>query len=355
MMPYVIILSLAFLLAGVELVRLRSQDKVWLFAAMIAVMVLLAGLRGPYVDRDYGNYQIAFGYMQYLPWKDILSAYSIYNMELGYILLTKIFSSAGFSFAGFLFVYELVTGIVLARLIYKYSPYPLITLCLYVSLFYFIRDFTQIRFALACLLMLFGLFKHSEGERSSGLALLVCAGLLHNAVWIALMIPLSYSLFYNRWLYLAFPPLGYIVSLFHPMYLIARFVGLPEQISRYMIPSVRISSGLMGYLFAFLLMVFGVFHYKKLRDLFGVKFDYLFIALSLGVFLGLMFLNFPIMQRVSGALITAAIFYIAFVIKMLAEKKWYGYRDVFAFSVLLMYLYYGFRFILVARILKPYF
>jgi hypothetical protein len=202
--------------------------------------------------------------------------------------------------------------------------------------------------------MLFGLFKLSEGERN-GWLLLICAGLLHNAAWIGLLIPLCYSVLYNRWLYLIFPPLGYIISLFHPMYLIARFIGLPEQITRYMIPSVRVSSGIMGYLFAFLLMVFGVWHYEKLKSLFGVKFDYLFIALSLGVFLGLMFLNFPIMQRVSGALITASIFYIAFIIKALSEKKWYGYRDIFALSVVIMYMYYGFNYILVSHILRPYF
>jgi len=335
--------------------RLRSQDKIWLFAAMIGVMALVAGLRRPYVDRDYENYAMTFGFMQYLPWKDILSAYSTYNMELGYIFLNKLFSSLGFSFGAFLFLYELALGVVLARLIYKYSPYPLITLCLYVSLFYFIRDFTQIRFAFGCILMLYGLFKLSEAEKGAGWTLLICAGLLHNAAWIGIFIPLCYSLFYNRWLYLLFPPLGYIISLFHPMYLISHFVGLPEQITRYMMASVKISSGLMGYLFAFLLMIFGVFHYQKMKELFGVKFDYLFIALSLGVFFGLMFLNFPIMQRVSGALITASIFYIAFILRLLSEKKWYGYRDVFAFSVVLMYLYYGFRYILVSHILQPYF
>lgn len=352
---YVIILCLAFVLAGVEFFGLRSRDKVWLFVAMIAVMVVLAGLRRPYVDRDYQNYAMTFGFMQYFPWKDILKAYSTYDMELGYIFLNKLFSFAGFSFAGFLFVYELGLGIVLARLIYKYSPYPLITLCLYVSLFYFIRDFTQIRFAFGSILMLYGLFKLSEGENRDGWILLICAGLLHNAAWIGVLVPLCYGLFYNRWVYLIFPPLGYIVGRFHPMYLLAHFMGLPEQITRYMISSVKISSGLLGYLFAFVLMIFGVFHYQKLKDLFGVKFDYLYIALSLGVFLGLMFLNFPIMQRISGALITASIFYIAFIIKMLSEKKWYGYRDIFAISVMLMYLYYGFRYILISHLLNPYF
>lgn len=355
MIPYIVILCLSFLLSGLEYLRLRAKEKIWFFLGLVCILILFASLKPPHVDLDYENYATAYGYMKYLPWSHLFSAYSTYNMEFGYIFLNKLFSSIGFSFSGFLFFYELALGIVSARLMYKYSPYPLTTLCLYVSLFYFIRDLTQIRFAFSAILLLSGFFNLAEDKKWGGWICLICAGLLHNSAWIGLLIPLSYHFFYNRWLYLIFPPLGYIISLFHPIDLLLRFVGLPEQITRYLADPTAAASGFMIYPFAYMLMIFGVFHYPKMKELFGAKFEYLFISLAFGVFLGLMFLNFPIMQRISGALITAVVFYIAFIIKMLYEKKWYGYRDLFALSMLVVFLYYGFKLILIAHILKPYF
>jgi len=355
MIPYVIILSLSFLLTGLDFFRLRKKDNIWFFIAIIAILVLLSGLRPAGIDRDYAAYRTAYGYMQYLSWHDILGAYATYQLELGYVFLTKLFYSLGFSFGGFLFIYEFVLGTLLAFLIYKYSPYPFTTLCLYISLFYFLRNFTQIRFAFSAVLLLYGLFKFSEKKIIRGILFITLAGLLHNAAWIGLCVPLCYYTFYNRWLYIIFPPIGYIISFFHPIKIIFSLVGLPKQLTRYFHTTMNIGVGLMSYFFSYILLVLAVFHYQKLKELFGVKFEYLYISLALAVFIGLMFVDFPIMQRVSGALFTTSIFFVAYIIKMLTEREWYGYREVFAMGVVLIFLFYGFKLILISHILRPYF
>lgn len=355
MIPYLFIIFLSFVLAGLDFFQLRKVDKIWFFIGFISLLVLFSSLRPAGIDRDYEAYRMAYGYMHYFEWRNILSAYSTYQMEFGYIFLTKLFSSLGFSFGGFLFFYELISGIFLGVLIYKRSPFPLISLCLYVCLFYFLRDFTQIRFAFSCVLLLTGLFMFSDNNKPMGLVYLILAGLLHNSAWIGLLVPLCYYVCFNRWIYLLFPLFGYVISFFHPIKIILHAIGLPEQITRYFNTTTDVGAGVMSYLFSYGLLILSVFNFEKLKELFGAKFEYGYISLSLSVFIGLMFINFPIMQRISGALFTISIFFVPYIIKMFAEKKWYGYRDVLALGIVMVFLFYGVRLILIARILKPYF
>jgi|GEM_PF-3274109 len=355
MTPYITILLLSFLLVALDAVQLNRKEKLYFFVPFVALLIVFAGSRPPGIDRDYQWYNTAYGYMKYLGWSHLLQAYALYQFEIGYVFLTKLFYSLGLPFAGFLFLYEAAMGVVLGRLIYRYSPYPFTSLCMYVCLFYFLRDFTQIRFAFSAVLLVNGLLKFAEDKRRAGWACLIVAGLLHNSAWIGLFIPLFYTVFYNRWIYLLFPPLGYLISLFHPIQIILSLVGLPQQITRYLTEHVTIGASIMSYVFCYVLMILSVFHYEKLKALYGRKFEYLYISFALSTFIGLMFVEFPIMQRISGALFTTSILFVPYIIKTFTEKKWYGYREIFAFGIVLVYFYYGIKLILVGHLLKPFF
>lgn len=355
MVPYITIIIISVLLTRLDAVQLRKYDKLWFFVPFMLVLTLFVSLRPPAIDRDYVAYQTAYGYMQYFDWKDMLYAYSIYQLEWGYVFLTKLFYSLGFSFAAFLFVYEFLLGVLMARLFYKYSPYFFTSLCMYVCLFFFLRNFTQIRFAFASILLVYGLFQCAEKKMWTGLLCMIGGGLIHNAAWIGLFVPLCYLIFFNRWIYLIFPVLGIFVSLLHPIQLIASLVGLPGQITRYFTAPTEVGSSLMSYVFSYALLIISVLHYDKLKELFGRKFEYIYIALSISIFIGLAFIEFPIMQRISNALFTISIFLVPYLMKLLSEKRWYGYRDLFAFGVILVFFVYGAKLILVSHLLKPYF
>lgn len=355
MAPYIVILVLSFILVWLDYVQLNMKGKLLFFIPFIVILILFVSFRPPDIDRDYEAYRTAYSYMRYLNWNNLLSAYSTYQLEFGYVFLTKFFYSLGFSFAGFLVVYEFFLGVMLARLIFNYSPYFFTSLCMYVCLFYFLRNFTQIRFAFSAVLLLYALFKFAEKKRLAAWIYLITAGLLHNSAWIGLFIPLSYMVFYNRWIYLIFPPFGYIFSFFHPIHIILIIIGLPEQISRYLNSAVDVGASLMSYVFGYVLLIISVFNYQKIKEIYGAKFEYLYIALSFSTFIGLLFIHFPIMQRLSGALFTCSIFLVPYIIKVWSEKKMYGFREIFAFGIILVFFLYGIKLILVSHLLKPYF
>lgn len=355
MAPYLIIIIVAFFLTSLDFVRLNAREKLYFYIPFIFILILFAGLRPAGIDRDYAAYKNLYGYMEYFQWSEAFKAYSMYQMEPGYVLLNKFFFSLGFTYGQFLFIYELIIGIFLWKFIYKYSPFPFISVSMYVCLFYYFREFTQIRFAFSSTLVMSGLMNLGEEHHKKGYAYLILAGLIHNSAWVGLLIPLCYKFFYNRWIYLIFPPLGFLIGLFNPIGIILSLVGLPPQLARYLNTDMEMGSAFMSYLFMYTFLLISAFKYEKLKAMFGKKFEFIYVSASMSVFIGVMFLTFPIMQRLSGALFTISIIWIPYLMKMFYAERSFAWHDILGAVVVVLFIFYGLKLVLVSNLLHPYF
>src|SRR5690606_19321858 len=121
-------------------------------------LVLFVGLRSIGVDNDSAAYEEAFKIAGKTSWIDLFTGNYGETMERGYLLLNKLIYSVDGTVHGVFLMMDILTGLINFTLIYHRSPLPFSSVLMYVCLFYFFRDFTQIRYALSAGLGLWAIF-----------------------------------------------------------------------------------------------------------------------------------------------------------------------------------------------------
>lgn len=344
------LIACAFLFDFIQVKWVRNT-VLWCAAITFS---LFAGLREVGVDRDSEAYHLLYSYMAYFPWKDIWKSQVIYAMEPGFVFLNKLSYSLGFSFPAFMLLIQIATAATLYPLIKRYSDYPMLSVIMYISYFYFFRDFTQIRYALACALLMSSLFALKEKKSIHWLLLQIAAGLIHNATWIGIFIVPMVRLIRNRYFYLVLPLIGYAIGKLQPVRLLVSFFQLPEQLTRYLSSDMDISASIVSSVFAFLVTILMVLFYDQLNE--KIKgFPIFYAVLSIAACIGFMFLDFPIMQRVSGALLTSVIWIMPWLISLftIRDSPVRHVALLMYFLVLSLFVLYGIR-ILNSGLLEPY-
>lgn len=131
--------------------------KKHVFIISIILLISVAGYRDFGSDNDIGMYKAMFNETGLMSYNDILFHNSGRVKEIGYLLLNKVFNSLGFR--TFLLFCATVSLGIKGYLFYRYTKFPFISIFIYFVLFFYLREFTQIRDALAtsfillCLLM----------------------------------------------------------------------------------------------------------------------------------------------------------------------------------------------------------
>lgn len=127
------------------------------FIVIIILLISIAGFRDIGSDNDSKMYQAMFNETGNMSYNDLLFHNSGRVKEIGYLLLNKVFNSLGFR--TFLLFCATVSLVIKGYLFYRFTRFPFISTFIYFVLFFYLREFTQIRDALAtsfillCLMM----------------------------------------------------------------------------------------------------------------------------------------------------------------------------------------------------------
>lgn len=283
--------------------------QVAFFSLQCLVLTLFVGLRTIGVDNDSLNYWDAFQLAGGLSWNEIWIGNYPLSIERGYMLLNKLANVMGADIHAVFMTMAVATGLVNYTLIFKKSPFPFTSLLIYVGFFFFYRDFTQIRYALAAGIGVWSIFLFLERRYWRSLLLVLIFAFMHSAILIVLLFALSFVVIRNRFVYFVLPFIGLIVGFFDPIVLIFNFVGLPDTLARYVLENEFGRGGYAISAITQLVMVGFLLFWKPLLANYPKRIvEGLFIAIAMGSFINLLFISFSIMQRLSSLLFGMVVF-----------------------------------------------
>ena len=312
-----------------------------------SALVLFIGLRSVGVDNDGANYADAFNLAVELPWVDLLRGTYGETMERGYLLINKIIGTLGGDIRVVFLFMATVTGAVNYTLIYKKSPLPFTSLFLYICFFFFYRDFTQIRFALSAGIGMWAIFGWLDRKYWWSALLVLCATTIHSSVLVILLLFVLYELRINMWGYFILPVFGLIGGFFNPIMVLFRLGGLPPTLAQYVEMEEFGSGGYVVSAIAQVLMTaMLVFRTRLIERYSEAWFNLMFVALSVGSFINLLFISFAIMQRLALLLFGAVLFALPALSHTLESEDEEKFYALFFRVVLMVYvLYYGLKMI----------
>lgn len=342
MLPYYLLLIAVFLFTLVDFAE-SKEARLIVYGFLCALLVAFAGLRGVGVDNDGIAYEDALNLASNLSWGQLFSGNFDFTMERGYMLLNKTVSTLGGDVHVVFVIMALATGLVNYTLIYRRSPYPFCSLLVYVCFFYFYRDFTQIRYALSAGIGMWAVFMFVDRKYIHAALLIFFAAFFHSSVLIIPLLFLAYALLRNYWVYFFLPILGAVGAFFDPVMYLFQLGGLPPTLAIYVEQNELGSGGYMVSVVAQVFMLAVLIYKRELVMLYTKrKVDILYIALSVGSFVNLLFISFAIMQRLSSMLFMAIVFLLPYLFSIIESKQKEEYTGLFIrFLFMVFVLYYG--------------
>lgn len=200
---YFIILFITSLLAMAEvLLKFDKTNKypsfTLLFWVLAVVLILFAGLRR--IGADFENYELIYdvlaGDNSWLDWRVI-------TLEPGFKFLIMLLKSTNFQVS--LIICAILGVLLKAKFITKYSPYPLLSLVIYFTSLFIIKEMGQIRHGIALGIILWSFDALIRKQKRKFLVLMFIAVMFH---WSAFcVIPLYFI--GNR----KFPSYFYVVAM----------------------------------------------------------------------------------------------------------------------------------------------
>jgi len=353
---YYILVFFSAVMVVFDFVKDRHIQFVF-FSLQCLVLTMFAGLRSIGVDNDSLNYWNEFQLAGNLSWIELFTGNYPSSIERGYMLLNKLIGSAGMGIHVVFMLMAILTGLVNYTLIFKRSPYPFTSLVIYVGFFFFYRDFTQIRYALAAGIGIWAIFFFLEQKHWRCLALILVFSFIHSSVLVVGLFALAFIVYKNRYIYFVLPFIGLVGGFFNPIILIFNFFGLPETLARYVLMNEFVRGGYIVSIIAQFVMLGFLVFWRPLLESYPKRIvEGLFIGLSIGSFINLLFISFSIMQRLSLLLFGVILFALPYLFKAIESQVRLEEKLVMALIRLvfcLCALYYGIMMIH-PDILRPY-
>ncbi len=190
-MGFKISIVLLSLLAGGLLNRDRDRDKVFCIIACI-LAILLSGLRHIHVGMDTYNYWGMFERCKEIAWTDILmgflpSRFFSIKTENGLLFVMKLFQVFSSSFRMFLVVFAIFVNVPIFKMIYKESKHILVSILIYMSVYWAFISTTGLRQTVSIIVMCFyGLGSIRERNLKKFLLCVFIAFLFHKSSLIFL-------------------------------------------------------------------------------------------------------------------------------------------------------------------------
>lgn len=187
----------------------KSNLSIWFFFVVGAILVLFSGLRPIGLDPDSANYVVVL--------KSQLSEFSFLEKEPLYLLiiwLSKVFSNNDVGF--FFLTFSLIGVSVKLYAILKVSKYQLLSLYLYICLYFVLHEMTQIRAGVASGLFLLSTKDYYDKKYGAFLIKILIASMFHYSSLCALvLLVLRRHTFSYFWVLLPFMGMAiyYLLSL----------------------------------------------------------------------------------------------------------------------------------------------
>jgi len=174
-----------FLLIGSFL----KQDKK-IFILSFLIMLLIGGLRGISVGTDTINY------------KDLYSGVELKGFEVGYYYLNDYIISHGYNFQIMIFISMLLCLFPVFFVSSKLSSRPLLSVTLYVLLYFYFNSFNVMRQSIAISLFFLALYFYHKNNKSGYIISIIVAALFHTTALIVLVIYPFYKIHIHKFIYI---------------------------------------------------------------------------------------------------------------------------------------------------------
>lgn len=297
---FAIIIAVLFLLSCIEIFtdRLSKGNKKHFFLYCIIGFFLLifVGFRPMGSDKDSIMYYKYFNTFCDYTYAQIFFDNPHRVKEIGYILLNKICCKVGFRHV--LVSVALLSIVPKQYLLYRYSSYPFFALYIYISCFYLLRDFTQIRDALATSFILFSVMILYHQRYILGLIFILLGSLFHfvSLFFIPIII---FATFVDKLKYYYILLVISVSFLFIDINTLFRNILLPEQLGKYSEIQGRGSFSIVIFL-VFIASMYWL----------GIKNDFtkfLYRYVTLGIIFGILFYHHAVLFRIVNILAFFAI------------------------------------------------
>jgi EpsG family len=280
--------------------------RVALASSLAVALGIFAGMRLIGIDNDSATYNYVFDYVSNPDFGALLDEQRNTSQEVGYLFYLKALYSIGFTYPATQLLLNVASGLMLCLFLARVSSRPLLGLLLYYFLFYYFRDFTQIRFCAASILSLWALYYWFIQERYRLAALIFAISIsLHNSAIITLL-PVLFSYFrvHESYIRIALISVVALAASFLKItttILVALF-NLPEQVLRYLDLAEDSRAGMMSI---FLGLIIGIAVLIRNEEDRGRQF--VFYALFSSFVAGMVFSDLSILLRMQLMLFTAVI------------------------------------------------
>ncbi|MND36923.1 hypothetical protein D3C87_886890 [compost metagenome] len=153
------LLTLIFIFSLLSLRQSHHPIGAALHIYICVVIILFAGLRGG--DRDFFVYQEIY---EATPLINDFSLEFVRNIhgEIGYLLLSSLLKSIGLGFNFFLLAIATLSVSLIAVSTYRLSPIPLLSMAIYFSHFFILREMMQVRAGLSIAILLYFLSSYKN-------------------------------------------------------------------------------------------------------------------------------------------------------------------------------------------------
>jgi hypothetical protein len=181
---YWIIFLILSIFAVLDFMALNPSRKAVFIGFGSILLVLFSGLRGA-IDNDYVNYQEIYYWISRADLYRVLFtdvSDPFFDVEPGYRLLNKL---VYYTLSNYQFVFLACAALSVGVTTYSYkqlSPFPLLSLLLYLSHTYLLRDMMQIRAGVAAALCLLSLMHLDEQRHWKFILTGILAAMFHVAV-----------------------------------------------------------------------------------------------------------------------------------------------------------------------------
>jgi hypothetical protein len=158
----------------------KPANKGW-FSFIILLMMGTAGLAYA-LSPDWLAYWNAFEGTAQTDFKDLDYIATMFDMEMGYILLNKVVSFVGLGYASFTLIIAIIALGLKGRIFYQYGGYAFLTLLMYFIPTYLFEEHVHVRQGLANAIMLCSIPYIIERKFFKFLMVFALAFLFHKAV-----------------------------------------------------------------------------------------------------------------------------------------------------------------------------
>lgn len=161
------------------------------YLGLLVFLIIIATVISSSYSRDSVAYNDFYNFYGWHEWGRL--ATEIFQREIFFLVVSKVFYTLGLDAVFLFFVYSAISLPVKFYLIDKYSKDRWLSLSFYISYFFILHDSTQIRFGLAIAVVYLGLRYLSENKKLMFVAIVLFSALMLHVVSIVFLLMLFFT------------------------------------------------------------------------------------------------------------------------------------------------------------------